>query len=110
MLTLNNLKVNYHHYNMKADIPDSIIISRDEDGVLHHSYWTTDQQLVPFEATEFIRKGALLEWAEDVKAKTGWYEIEVAMDDLIDKLNSMCYEQESRRKSIGSISSKTELQ
>ena len=37
----------------------------------------------------FIRKDALLEWAEDVKAKTGWYEIEVAMDDLIDKLNSM---------------------
>ena len=37
----------------------------------------------------YIRKDALMEWAEDVKAKTGWYEIEVAMDDLIDKLNSM---------------------
>lgn len=38
---------------------------------------------------EYIRKDALLEWAEDVKAKTGWYEIEIAMDDLIDKLNSL---------------------
>ena len=38
---------------------------------------------------EYIRKDALIEWAEDFKAKTGWYEIEVAMDDLIDKLNSM---------------------
>ena len=38
---------------------------------------------------EYIRKDALMEWAEDFKAKTGWYEIEVAMDDLIDKLNSM---------------------
>ena len=38
---------------------------------------------------EYIRKEALLEWAEDIKARTGWYEIEVAMDDLIDKLNSM---------------------
>lgn len=46
---------------MKADIPDSIIISRDEDGALHHSYWTTDQQLVPFEATEFIRKDKIRE-------------------------------------------------
>lgn len=41
------------------------------------------------ETQEHIRKDALLEWAEDVKAKTGWYEIEVAMDDLIDKLNSL---------------------
>ncbi len=41
------------------------------------------------ETQEHIRKDALLEWAEDVKAKTGWYEIEIAMDDLIDKLNSL---------------------
>ena len=38
---------------------------------------------------EYIRKEALMEWAQDFKAKTGWYEIEVAMNDLIDKLNSM---------------------
>lgn len=38
---------------------------------------------------EYLRKDALIEWAEDFKARTGWYEIEVAMDDLIDKLNSM---------------------
>ena len=38
---------------------------------------------------EYIRKEALMEWAKDFKVKTGWYEIEVAMDDLIDKLNSM---------------------
>ena len=38
---------------------------------------------------EYIRKDALLEWAEDFKATTGWSEIQEAMDDLIDKLNSM---------------------
>lgn len=48
---------------MKADIPDKILISRGEDGRIHHSYWTTDQQLVPFEDTIYIRKDALLEWA-----------------------------------------------
>lgn len=42
-----------------------------------------------FDGVEYIRKDALLELAEAFKAKTGWYEIEVAMDDLIDKLNSM---------------------
>ena len=41
---------------MKADIPDKILISRDEDGKIHHSYWTTDQELVPFEDTIYIRK------------------------------------------------------
>lgn len=54
---------------MKADIPDSIIISRDEDGKLHHSYWTTDQQLIPFEEIKFIRKDALLERLEKVAAE-----------------------------------------
>lgn len=84
---------------MKADIPDSIIISRDDEGVLHHSYWTTDQQLIPFEETKFIRKDALLEWLEqnrnqsqmwfdrykdkeDLSAKQVW-------EEVIDKLNSM---------------------
>lgn len=47
---------------MKADIPDKILINRDEDGKIHHSYWTTDQQLVPFEDVEYIRKDTLLEW------------------------------------------------
>lgn len=37
----------------------------------------------------YIRKDALMEWAEYIKTHTAWYEIEVAMDDLIDKLNSM---------------------
>ena len=86
---------------MKADIPDSIIISRDEDGILHHSYWTTDQQLVPFEATEFIRKEALLEWAKVMhgiylKRYEGstctcgehWGQM-VAFQRMIDKLNQM---------------------
>lgn len=74
---------------MKADIPDSIIISRDEDGVLHHSYWTTDQQLVPFEATEFIRKDALLDW---LKEKVEWYEgteLSEVYQKVIDKLNKI---------------------
>ena len=70
---------------MKVDIPDSIIINRDDDGVLHHSYWTTDQQLVPFEATKFVRKDALLEWAEHMN------EIYPActFQMMIDKLNSL---------------------
>lgn len=77
---------------MKADIPDSIIISKDEDGVLHHSYWTTDQQLVPFEATKFIRKDALLEWAnKELKDNVGQYhnDYDLALSSLIDKLNEM---------------------
>lgn len=84
---------------MKADIPDSIIISRDEEGVIRHSYWTTDQELVPFEATEFIRKDALLEWAKEQKKdcecvirehpedESLWCERD-KYDELIDKLNS----------------------
>lgn len=70
---------------MKA--PDSIYIQTNA-GEAFSSKWTT----IPFrdfENTEYIRKDALMEWAEDFKAKTGWHEIEVAMDDLIDKLNSM---------------------
>lgn len=69
-------------------IPDKIYIRH---------YWMPGElddewRLKPIEdeqCEEYIRKGALLEWAMDVKAKTGWYEIEVAMDDLIEKLNSM---------------------
>lgn len=40
----------------EQDIPNSIIISRDHNGVIYHSYWTTTQQLIPFEETKFIRK------------------------------------------------------
>ena len=50
---------------MKADIPDKMIISRDKDGKIHNTYWTTDQELIPFEDTEYVRKDALLEWAKD---------------------------------------------
>ena len=50
---------------MKADIPDKILINRGEDGKLHHSYWTTDQELVPFKDTLYIRKNALIEWVEE---------------------------------------------
>lgn len=46
-------------------------------------------ELIVAGSTEYIRKEALLEWAKDFKAITGWSEIEEAMDDLIDKLNSM---------------------
>lgn len=53
---------------MKADIPDKILINRDEDGKIHHSYWTADQQLIPFEDVEYIRKDALLEKLEIVAA------------------------------------------
>lgn len=47
------------------------------------------KELIVAGSTEYVRKGALLEWAEDFKAITGWSEIQEAMDDLIDKLNSM---------------------
>ena len=84
---------------MKADVPDSITISRDKEGVLHHSYWTTDQQLVPFDETTFIRKDTLLEWLEqnrnqsqmwfdryhekeDLSAKQVW-------EEVIDRINSL---------------------
>ena len=53
---------------MNADIPDKILINRGEDGRLHHSYWTTDQELVPFEDTLYIRKDALIEKLEKVAA------------------------------------------
>ena len=78
---------------MKADIPDKILINRGEDGKLHHSYWTTDQELVPFEDTLYIRKDALLEWAkewmkcsEHSQFDTGF---RCALKTLIDKLNLM---------------------
>lgn len=69
-------------------IPDKIYIRHDWMPEELDDEW----RLKPVEdeqCEEYIRKDALLKWAEDVKAKTGWYEIEVAMDDLIDKLNSM---------------------
>lgn len=88
---------------MKADIPDSIIISRDDDGVLRHSYWTIDQQLVPFEETEFIRKDALLDYfrqrVEDLNSPLNGVFGSTERDNcneriselllLIDKLNEM---------------------
>lgn len=52
---------------MKADIPNKILINRGEDGKLHHSYWTTDQELVPFEDTIYIRKDTVLDILENSK-------------------------------------------
>lgn len=52
---------------MKADIPDKILINRGEDSKLHHSYWTTDQELVPFEDTLYIRKDTVLDILENSK-------------------------------------------
>lgn len=72
---------------MKADIPDKILINRGEDGKLHHSYWTTDQELVPFEDTLYIRKDALIEWLEE-----GYEWVHnplISVSNLIDKLNSL---------------------
>lgn len=67
------------------EAPDKIYIGIQDLG----SGYAYDLSLDDNGGQEYIRKGALMEWAEDVKAKTGWYEIEVAMCDLIDKLNSM---------------------
>ena len=71
---------------MKA--PDKIYVAESLIKTLYGNGWSP----TPYtsrENTEYIRKDALLKWAQDFKARTGWYEIEVAMDDLIDKLNSM---------------------
>jgi len=62
------------------EAPDKIYVNPDLDCL-----WTDE---CPGDV-EYIRKDTLLKWAQDFKARTGWYEIEVAMDDLIDKLNSM---------------------
>lgn len=72
---------------MKA--PDKVYIGRRNYGPLIGGWKSQPFTSKEIESIEYIRKDALMEWAEDVKAKTGWYEIEVAMDDLIDKLNSM---------------------
>ena len=71
---------------MKADIPDKLTISRDNNGVLHHSYWTTDQQLTSFEDTEYIRKDALLEWLNEELQNAGPTTL---VRHIINKLNSM---------------------
>ena len=80
---------------MKADIPDKILINRGNDGKLHHSYWTTDQELVPFEDTIYIRKDALMEWLEE-RINDGDEEglmtnqiANFAYKDVIDKINSL---------------------
>lgn len=72
---------------MKADIPDKILINRGEDGKLHHSYWTTEQELVPFEDTLYIRKDALMELIKE--ESKFWDDGEMIFRGLIDKLNSM---------------------
>jgi len=72
---------------MKADIPDKILINRGEDGKLHHSYWTTEQELVPFEDTLYIRKDALIELIKE--ESKFWDDGEMIFRGLIDKLNSM---------------------
>ena len=69
--------------NTDMEAPDKIYIQSNA----HDRWFEGNKPNDNF--VEYIRKNALIEWAEDFKAKTGWYEIEVAMDDLIDKLNSM---------------------
>lgn len=70
---------------MKADIPDKILINRGEDGKLHHSYWTTDQELVPFEDTLYIRKDALIEILQGYSHPL----TKLVMQEIIDKINSL---------------------
>lgn len=67
------------------EAPDKLYISIQDLG----SGYAYDISLDDNGGQEYIRKDALMEWAKDFKRRTGWYEIEVAMDDLIDKLNSM---------------------
>ena len=75
---------------MKADIPDKLFISRGKDGKLHHSYWTTDQQLIPFEDVEYIRKDTLLEWAKETYLCENASAIrKVCFKQLVEKLLSM---------------------
>lgn len=77
---------------MKA--PDKIYLSVEKGEDWAYAMWTQknpeEQKFSELdEHEEYIRKDALIEWAEYIKTHTAWYEIEVAMDDLIDKLNSM---------------------
>jgi hypothetical protein len=72
---------------MKA--PDKLYIGRRNYGPLIGGWESQPFTSKEIESIEYIRKDALIEWAEDIKAKTAWYEIQVAMDDVIDKLNSM---------------------
>ena len=72
---------------MKA--PDKIYVKEFDEGISQMWSRVKATETTANVQHEYIRKDALMEWAEDFKAKTGWYEIEVAMDDLIDKLNSM---------------------
>lgn len=70
---------------MKADIPDKILINRGEDGKLHHSYWTTDQELIPFEDTIYVRKDALIEMLKGYRHPL----TRVVARELIDKINEL---------------------
>lgn len=73
---------------MKA--PDKIYIQTNA-GEAFSSKWTT----IPFrdfENTEYIRKDALLEWAnKELKDNVGQYhdDYDLALSSLIDKLNEM---------------------
>lgn len=75
---------------MKVDIPDKILINRGEDGRLHHSYWTTDQELVPFEDTLYIRKEALMELLLSLEARYSVFYLQgKVIRDVIDKIDSL---------------------
>lgn len=50
-----------------------------------NDYWTTDQQLVPFKATEFIRKDTLMEWAKENRDSLG----RLSYGEFVDKLNKI---------------------
>lgn len=69
---------------MKPDIPNKILIGRGVDGKIRHSYWTTDQELTPFDDTVFVRMDALLEWAKENIDSLG----RLSYGEFIDKLNN----------------------
>ena len=71
---------------MKA--PDKIYVAESLIKTPYGNEWSPTPY-ISRKNTEYVRKDALLKWAKDFKTSTGWSEIEEAMDDLIDKLNSM---------------------
>lgn len=73
---------------MKADIPNKILINRDEDGKIHHSYWTTDQQLIPFEDVEYIRKDMVVDAIKLAYGKVSMnpFDCSEAFEELLNKV------------------------
>ena len=74
--------------NMDIVAPDKIYLFRNPIGVILGSWYMDSAE--QFENIEYIRKDALIEWAESMKRICqGAEPLEKAYQTVIDKLNSM---------------------